>query len=397
MASVASAAIGIWVGVGSRDEPEALAGASHFLEHLLFKGTVSRSAASIAESLDEVGGDCNAFTTKEYTAFYVRLLAEDAALGLDILCDIITEPALAPADVDAERQVIAEEIAMHGDEPSDLAAELASQLLYPSSPLGRDTLGTRATVAKLAAHDIRHFFEERYRTDAMVVSLAGRIDDRLLERLEQLPSSTTTVASVREVPALPTTQVLVETDDAEQVNLSLAWRSLDRRHPLRHAAAVYNQLLGGGLSSRLFQEVRERRGLTYSIWSEREAYSDAGAISIIAGTAAEHTAEVVEICLSQVAELAMSGPSVREVEVAKSNLRAELLLSHEDSGARMSRMAAQALLHGSVTSIEGAVEALSAVDIDQVAEVARLVAEATPVLAAVGPISAAELDGILAR
>jgi predicted Zn-dependent peptidase len=173
MTDVRSVAVGFWVGTGSRDEPEERAGASHFLEHLLFKGTPRRGASAIAEQLDEVGGDCNAFTTKEYTTYYVRLLAEDLPLGLDILSDIISDPALAPHDVDAERTVILDEILMHADEPADLVAERWTHALFPDHPLGRDTLGTAQSVAAAGPKEIRSFFDEHYRPGNMVVSVAA--------------------------------------------------------------------------------------------------------------------------------------------------------------------------------------------------------------------------------
>jgi len=187
MADVRSVCVGFWVGTGSRDEPVEHAGASHFLEHLLFKGTPARSAAAIAEALDEVGGDCNAYTTKEYTAFYIRLLSEDLPLGLDVLGAIMTDPALRPEDIEAERQVILDEILMHADEPSDLAAEQCTNALFPDHPLGREVLGAPVSVSALDAPEIRGFFDTHYRTANLVVSAAGDLDhDRLAAEVEDL-------------------------------------------------------------------------------------------------------------------------------------------------------------------------------------------------------------------
>ena len=384
--AVASVAIGFFVNVGSRDEPEAMAGASHFLEHLLFKGTPARSAASIAEDFDAVGGDCNAFTTKEYTAFYARLLADDAPMALQILGDIVTEPALRPEDVDAERLVIAEELAMHGDEPSDAAAELSSQLLFPGSGLGRDTLGTKATIGSLSAPDIRRFFEENYGTENMVVAIAGGGDHGpLLEQLAALPITRHAPRPLRPAPVAPNERVATRRMPTEQLHLSLGWRSIGRAHPLRSAAALYAHLLGGGLSSRLFQRVREREGLAYSVWAEREVYDGAGALSIGAGTSPENADRLVAICLEEIQELALHGPTARELDVAKGNLRAELLLSVEDSGSVMSFCATELLRNGTVRSVVDIVDEVMAVAHDDVTAYAQHLAATAPTLAAVGP------------
>ena len=386
--AVASSAIGFWVHTGSRDEPEALAGASHFLEHLLFKGTEERSAASIAEAFDAVGGDCNAFTTKEYTAFYARLLAEDAGLAVDILSDILSTPALRPIDVDAERQVISEELAMHGDEPADLSAELSSALLYPGSGLGRDTLGTKATIASLTATDIRQFFNDHYGASNLVVAIAGGgAKEPLLERLNSFVPAPRSLAPDRSAPEEPSTNLSVKRLPTEQVHLTMGWRSVDRQSPQRVVAGLYNHLLGGGLSSRLFQRIREREGLAYSVWSEREIYDHAGSLNIMAGTSPDRASQVVEICFEEVLQLAASGPTPRELAVAKGNLRAELLLSLEDSGARMHFAATEVLRYGRVRPIGELLQELDSVTSTEIAEFATTLHPDAAVVAAVGPVS----------
>jgi predicted Zn-dependent peptidase len=395
MPDVASVAIGFWVGTGSRDEPEALAGASHFLEHLLFKGTPSRSAAAIAEALDEVGGDCNAFTTKEYTSFYVRLLSENLDLGLGILADIMEEPALAPRDVDAERTVILDEILMHADEPADLAGERAMEALYPGHPLGRDTLGTAASVQATTSEDVAAFFDRHYRPANIVVSVAGdcrheTVAAAIAGRFGGRPGGG---APVRAPVGPGVDPLVVLRRPTEQAHLVMGMRSVSRHDDDRWPLAVLNVVLGGGLSSRLFQKVREQRGLAYSIWSERSAFCDTGCLTVSAGTAPEHADEVLRIVASEIEDLAGTGVSARELAVAKANLRAETLLSCEDSGARMSRLGSSLLLYDRAWTIEELVERIDAVDLDAVQRVARSLATAPRTLAVVGPFDADVFDG----
>src|ERR1700728_1099818 len=361
MAAVRSVAVAFWVGTGSRDEPDELAGASHFLEHLLFKGTANRSAAAIAESLDEVGGDCNAFTTKEYTTFYIRLLAEHLPLGLDIL--------------------------MLPDEPAVLAAEQWQQSMFPGHALGRDTLGTASTVGDLGAPDIRGFFEHHYRPGNMVVSVAGDCTHAAVAAdLERRFAGTLGgTAPPRSAPGPQTTQLQVVRRPTEQAHVVYGVRSVSRFDDRRWALAVLNHVLGGGLSSRLFQKVREERGLAYSVWSERAAYQDAGSLAVVVGTAPEHVPEVLRIVSGELELLAEHGITDRELAVAKGNLRAEMLLSGEDSGARMGRIGSAMLLHGEVQKIDEVLARIEAVDRDQVLARAQELVEAPRTLSAVGP------------
>ncbi len=394
MRDVRSVAVGFWVGTGSRDEPAERAGASHFLEHLLFKGTPTRSATAIAEALDEVGGDCNAYTTKEYTSFYIRLLSEHLDLGLDILSDIMWDPALRPDDVEAERAVILDEILMHADEPADLVAERWSAALFPGHPLGRDVLGSADTVRATAAGEVREFFEDHYRPANMVVSVAGDcrheqvaagVERRFVGRRGgSLP--------VRTAPTAPPEPLVVVRRPTEQAHLMLGSRSVSRFDDRRWAFAVLNQVLGGGLSSRLFQKIREERGLAYSVWSERTAYHDAGSLSVVAGTAPEHVDEVLRIAAGEIELLAASGVTDRELAVAKGNLRAEALLSCEDSGARMGRLGSSLLLHGEVLTVDELLARIDQVERPQVQAAAEDLAAAPRTLAAVGPFDADAFD-----
>ena len=394
MADVRSVAVAYWVGSGSRDESDELAGASHFLEHLLFKGTPTRSAAAIAESLDEVGGDCNAFTTKEYTTFYVRLLAEHLPLGLDILSEIMWEPALRPADVDAERTVILDEILMHADEPADLAGEQWQSSIFTGHELGRDTLGTAGTIEALTADDIRTFFERHYRPGNMVVSVAGdctheAVAADLERRFAGTPGGE---APVRTAPGPDAGALHVVRRPTEQAHVVYGMRSVPRTDQRRWSLAVLNHVLGGGLSSRLFQKVREERGLAYSIWSERAAYQDAGSMAVVVGTAPENVDEILRIVAGELDLLAEHGITDRELAVAKGNLRAEMLLSGEDSGARMSRIGASLLLHGEVQQIDEVLAHVDAVTPEDVLARAQELHREARTLSAVGPFDEEDFD-----
>jgi predicted Zn-dependent peptidase len=394
MADVRSVCIGVWVGTGSRDEDDARSGASHFLEHLLFKGTPTWTAAQIADAVDEVGGDMNAFTTKEYTAFYIRLLSEDLPLGLEILSSIMTDPALRPDEVEAERQVIVDEILMHADEPADLAAEQCSAALFPGHPLGRDVLGTRPSVEALDTGEIRGFFDHHYRARNLVVSAAGRVDhDELAAQVEgRFGSRAGGDVPTRTRPDLPPGAGAFTRRDTEQAHLVLAVRGPGRHAEERWALAVMNHALGGGISSRLFQEVRERRGLAYSIWSERVQYEDAGSLSISVGTAPDHAREVVDLLHAELDRLGDQGITERELAVAKGHLRAETLLSLEDSGSRMSRIGSSELLHGTVLGVDELLAKVEGVTLGDVAAAACKTAEEPRILSAVGPLDPDDFD-----
>jgi predicted Zn-dependent peptidase len=399
MKDARSVCIGFWVGTGSRDEGAGDAGASHFLEHLLFKGTAERSSSAIAEAVDEVGGDFNAFTTKEYTSFYIRLLAEHLGLGLDILSDIMWAPALRPADLDAERLVILDEILMHADEPSDEAAEQSSAALFPDHPLGREVLGSHDSVAAMTAARIREFFALHYRPGNMVVAVAGDLDHRAVaDGLEsrfagQLGGTTPS----RQPPGDKVEPLRVVRRGTEQAHLVLAARSVNRTDPRRYALAVLNHVLGGGLSSRLFQEIRERRGLAYSVWSERVAYHDAGTISVGMGTAPEHVPEVLDIVASELEKLGAEGITERELAIAKGNLRAETLLACEDSGARMSRIGASLLLHGEILTVDQVLARVEALTLEEIHAAAEELVSAPRSLSVVGPFGESDFDRIPLR
>ena len=392
MPEVASLCVGVWVGTGSRDETPEQSGISHFLEHLLFKGTPERTAREIAEEVDAVGGDMNAYTTKEYTTFYVRALAEHVELGLDILCDILCRPALRPEEVDAERQVILEEVLMHRDEPADVVQEHFANAMFPAHPLGREVLGEPEVIRNVTVPGLRWFFDEHYLPGNMVIAAAGDLDhERLAAGIQaRFAARHGGRPPVRQAPGDQTTALVVESRETEQAQLVLGVRAPDRHSADRFALAVLNHTLGGGLSSRLFQEIREARGLAYSIGSDRSAYDDAGTLAVSVGTSPEHAHEVLELLHVELDRLGAEGITSRELEVAKGHLRADMLLSLEDSGSRMSRIGASLLLFGSVLTTEELLARIAAVTADQVRTVAAQVLAGPRTLAVVGPF--AEFD-----
>lgn len=388
MPGATSVAAGFWVGTGGRDEPDSRSGASHFLEHLLFKGTPERSAQEIARSIDAVGGDMNAFTAKEYTAFHVRLLGEDLDLGLEILSDIIWSPSLSEEDVDAERQVILEEIAMHADEAADFVHELASSALFPGHSLGREVLGSTETVESMTAQDVREFFSLHYRPANMVFAAAGALEHAsVVEGLaKRFRGSSGGLRPKRLPPELPPLRQSVADRPGEQVHLVVAMRAPDRHDERRWALDVLDHALGGGLSSRLFQEVREKRGLAYSVYSDRVAYDDAGAFSVYAGTQPQRLAEVASVLSEELSSMARHALTPRELEIAKGHLRASLLMALEDPGARMSRIGRSSLLHGEILPVEEVLSRVEGVRLEDVADLAAEVLSGPRIVALCGPI-----------
>jgi predicted Zn-dependent peptidase len=387
MPDVRSVSAGFWVGTGSRDEAAAAAGTSHFLEHLLFKGTEERSAREIAEAIDAVGGDMNAFTTKEYTAFYLRVLSANLDLGLDVLSDIMWAPAFRPPEVEAERQVILEEILMHNDDPADLVHEVFTEALYPGHPLGREVLGDEQTVTGLDRQRIAEFHRHHYRPGNIVLAAAGDLDhDKVAAGVERRFTGRSGGAPPdRTAPDRAPRPVAVVHRPTEQAHLVVGGTALDRDDDDRYALSVLNHVLGGGMSSRLVQEIREERGLAYAVYSYRTAYQGTGAFGVYAGTAPSHAHEVIDLIDAGFDRLLAEGITGHELAVAKSHLDGSLALSLEDSGARMSRLGRSQLVHGRVPPLDELGARLSAVTLADVDRVIERVLGGHRALAVVGP------------
>ena len=387
MPDARSVSVGVWVAVGGRDEDPAVSGASHFLEHLLFKGTDRRTARAIAEMVDATGGEMNAFTSKEYTAYYARVPAGDQELATALLADVIGEPALRAADVETERQVILEELHLQADDPDDVVFDLLYEALFPGHPLGREVLGSEDSVATIARHDLVGFHDRWYRAPNLVVAAAGAVDHHaLVEQVgEAFASRTDGMAPVRTGPAEEPVEARRITRPTEAAHVAWGWRGLRRDDRRRHALSLGIHVLGGGLSSRLFQTVREERGLAYSVFASPAGYQDAGVVSVYAGTAPERAEELQRVVADQVAEVAAHGITAEEMDIARDGFEGSILLGLEDSGSRMSRLGTSQSLLGRVVPLDEYVDTLRAVTLDEVNTVLGEVLSPEAVVALVGP------------
>ena len=395
MPGVRSASIGVWVGVGSRDETPTLSGASHFLEHLLFKGTPTRSALDISVALDTVGGEFNAFTAKEYTCFHARVLDVDLPLAVDVLGDMITSSTITAEDVEAEREVILDEIAMHDDDPDDVVTNLFAEQAWGATPLGRPIAGTVESIKALTQAQIRRYYRSRYTAPNMVVAVAGNVEHAAVVRLVRsafsranfLADTTARPAPVRRSErnhrCVPGDQVMHR--PFEQANIVLGVNGLTRTDERRYALGVLNAALGGGTSSRLFQEVREHRGLAYSVFSYAAHYADAGAFAVGVGCLPGKVHEVVTVVREELERLAEHGITDEELVRGKGQLRGGLVLSLEDSGSRMSRIAKAELLYDELPSLDEVIARIDEVTLDEVQALARSLFRQKQILAVVGP------------
>jgi len=402
--AVRSAAFGIWAGVGSRDEDREHAGATHYLEHLLFKGTKRRTALDISAAIDAVGGEHNAFTAKEYTCYYARVLDADLPLAIDVLSDMVTGSLIKPKDVDAERGVILEEIAMNEDDPSDLVHEAFSEQVFGDTPLGRPILGTVDSINSISRARIAEHYRTRYTPDTLVVAAAGNLDhDRVVELTAAAFGAILTEAERAGAvcPAPPRldgpaagsangTGVRLLSRPLEQANLVLGCGSLARTDDRRFALGVLNAAIGGGMSSRLFQEVREKRGLAYSVYSFSSQHADCGQWGVYAGCLPAKTEEVLAICQEEIAKVISSGLTDEELDRGKGQLRGSIVLGLEDPTSRMSRLGKSELVYPRLEPVDEILAEIEAVSHDQVREVAATVLGQPKALAIVGPFDDAD-------
>lgn len=390
---VRSVSFGAWVGVGSRDETPQQTGAAHFLEHLLFKGTTSRSAWEITAPVEAVGGEMNAFTTKEYTCFYARVLDDDLDLAVEVVTDLVTHGLLDAGDIESERGVILEEIAMNEDDPADLVHDLFMGTYYGSGPLGRSILGSQDSIRSLTAQGIRGFYRRNYVPDRMVIAAAGAVDHDHVVRLVRAafgdahPESDPVIRSVaaREARAPGRGERAMLSRPSEQANLVLGLGGIRRTDERRYALGVLNAALGGGMSSRLFQQVREERGLAYSVYSFANSFSDSGYTGVYAGCLPEKVDEVTRVCRDVVADVAANGLTGDELRRGIGQMRGSVVLGQEDTGARMSRIAKGELLYGEIPSIDEVLTRISAVQAQEVADLAGALLAPEPTYAIIGP------------
>jgi predicted Zn-dependent peptidase len=391
---VRSAAIGVFVGVGSRDEAASLHGASHFLEHLLFKGTPSRTAMDISVALDMVGGEFNAYTAKEYTCYHARVLDDDLPIAVDVLGDMLTSSLITPEDVEAEREVILDEIAMHDDDPDDVVHNLFAEVSWSGRPLARPIAGTVESIRALSRTQVNRYYRSRYRPEVMTVAVSGNVAHADVVRRVRAAFSGNGFLSGAGTPRPPR---LAERARAirpgqahterpfEQVSVVLGTGGLTRSDPRRHALGVLNAALGGGPSSRLFQEVREARGLAYSVYSFASSYSDAGVVGVSAGTLPGKAAELLTVVREQLARVAADGLSEEELARGKGQLRGGLVLSLEDTASRMTRLGESELFQPRLLSVDEVLDRIDRVTLDDVRTLARDLFTRPETLAVVGP------------
>ncbi len=395
-----SVSLGVWVDVGARDESDAESGISHFIEHMIFKGTARRSAYQIAREFDAIGGQTNAFTSPEHTCYHARVLDRQLERMVDILSDIFLHSVFDPGEVERERPVILQEIGMMEDIPEELIHVLAGSRFWDGHPLGRSILGTRETVSAVDSAAIRRFFERRYRPERIVVAAAGRLEpDRLLDLVgPPFASIDRGEAFPARIPPVPRAQLTVQPRDLEQVHLVLAAAGLPVRDPRRYALALLNTILGGNMSSRLFQEIREKRGLAYSVYSFVHAHADAGMFGVYLAVAPENVAEALACVVAALERL--RGEPVEEAErsAAIEYLRGSLLLAAESTDAQMMRIAQNELHFGEELPLERVLEEIAAVSARQLQELAcSLFRREKTALTVLGPVAEppARLEALL--
>lgn len=399
MTSVETVSIGAWVGVGTRHEPAGDNGVAHLLEHMAFKGTERRSALDIAQEIEAVGGHMNAYTSRENTAFYAKVLADDAPLALDVISDILQHSTFDQEELSRERAVVLQEIGQALDTPDDIIFDHFQETAYPAQAIGRPVLGLADVVARLGQDSLRGYMGRHYSPGRMVVSAAGKIDH---ERLVAL--------AVEAFTALPGNGGDPESDpadyrggdfredrDLEQVHLLLGFEAIGFRDPDHYTGLLLSTLLGGGMSSRLFQEVREKRGLVYSIYSFLSSYSDGGLLGIYAGTGEDEVAELIPVVCDEMVKL-RDGIEGAELKRAQTQLKASILMGRESSGARAEQLAQQMLAFGRPIPTEEIVGKIEAVTLDDLSRLARRLVASPPTLAALGPIAGVEdLDRLKSR
>ena len=407
VSSVRSAAVGIWVNIGSRDEAPATAGASHFLEHLLFKGTPRRNALEISSAIESVGGEMNAFTSKEYTCFYARVIDTDLPMAVDVISDLITSSIVTAEDVDAERKVVLEEIAMRDDDPSDLVHDLYAETYYGDTALGRPILGTIDSINNMSRNTVFNYYKKRYLPQDLVVAVAGNIKHKRVVAMVEEALSRDNFLDVQGIPQIrPNTpikrgkqrRVGIIYRKSEQAHMFYGMEGVARNDDRRFTMGVLSSALGGGMSSRLFQEIREKRGLAYSVYSYAQQFAGSGQIGFYAGCNPSKATQVINIIQEVLADVASNGMSHEEIERAKGAVRGSLVLSQEDSASRMSRIGKSEIVYGDIMGFDEILKAVARVTPEDVRVIASEFLTKTPTLGVVGPYKSESLfEKVLAK
>jgi predicted Zn-dependent peptidase len=398
MPHLQTAALGVWVGSGSRDESSDENGISHLLEHMAFKGTSRRTARQIAEEIEAVGGDLNAATSVETTAYYARVLRADVPLALDVLSDIIADPSFDPEEITREHNVISQEIGAVEDTPDDLVFEHLQKTAFPNQPIGRSILGTPATVRSFDRKRLRSYLTTHYRAPDMVVAAAGAVDHaEVVAEVEHRFAGFSGPPSPEPEAARFGGGTFIESRDLEQVHVALALQGVPQKDESLYSLQVFTNAVGGGMSSRLFQEVRENRGLCYAIYAFHVPYSDTGMFGLYAGTDA---ADVPELMRVVVDEIGAAADSVNEAEInrAKAQMKAGLLMALESCGARAEQLARQMMVHGRPIALEEIIARIDAVTVESTREAGRaLLGRSRPAIAALGPGPGLERAALIAE
>ena len=372
MPHVRSVSIGVWLARGSRHEPQAQSGIAHFVEHMLFKGTATRSAEDIAQEIDSIGGQMDAFTAKEYASYYIKVLDEHLPLAVEVLADIVMRPAFRREDIEREKKVVLEEIKMVEDTPDDLVHELFTEQFWADHPLGRPILGTKETVEALTADALRTYFTRAYSAPNLIIAATGNIEHEAVKALvsrmfEGVPLQGDPLS---DVPPETSSAIIIRNKDLEQSHVCLGTPGYRQDHDARYASYVLNTILGGSMSSRLFQNVREKRGLAYSVFSGLSAYRDAGSMTIYAGCANEAVGELIDVVIAELRRIKQEPPPAPELQRAKDHLKGSLMLNLESTSSRMSQLARQEIYFDRQCDLDETlqgVERVTGADVERVA------------------------------
>lgn len=373
MGHVRSVSLGVWLTRGSRDESDEQSGIAHFVEHMLFKGTPTRSAEDIAQAVDSIGGQLDAFTAKEYASYYVKVLDQHLPIAVDILSDLVLHPALHQTDIDREKKVVLEEIKMVEDTPDDLVHEMFIQSFWEGHPLGRPILGLPATVEAFTQDTLRAYFESAYRAGNIIVSAAGNVEHAQVRDLvaSAFASMPPAVDRLPDAPPRVDPRVIVRNKELEQSHICLGANGYPQNHDDRYSSYVLNTMLGGSMSSRLFQNIREKRGLAYSVFSGFSAYRDAGNFTVYAGCANDAVGEVVDLMVAELREIKRLPVPESELRRAKDHLKGSLMLSLENTSSRMSHLARQEIYFDRQFGLDETLEGIERVTPDDVQRVAK--------------------------